>query len=226
MVFDLLLACLRRWYIVVLGLACIAGVAYTLDRTPGVYFAQVDVLFLADESQAGANPLQNQEDSVIHFASVVQQSVSDGAVQTRLSSPSATLQGSGIREGYVARLSDAGGQWESSFNRAVIEIEVVDSSPAEVRRVVDEVVGRITAETERIQQEAGVDPSTWVTADVETDDVSIGYMGSTRGSRLRGLAAVGLVGGAATVLTAVLVDRWRSGRIAVRSRAAAEPAAV
>jgi hypothetical protein len=225
-VVELLLVCLRRWYVLLVGVLCVAAVAFTLDRTPGVYFAQVDVLFLADDSSAGGNPLQNQEDSVIHFASVVQQSVSDGAVQLRLSSPSATLQGSGIREGYVARLSDAGGQWESSFNRAVIEIEVVDSSPAEVNRVLDEVLGRIESETERIQSDAGIDPAAWVTADSETDDVSIGYMGSTRGSRLRGLAAVALVGGAATLVTAALFDRWRSRRAAVRSRGAVEPAAV
>ena len=206
-VLDLLGVMARRWYIVVLGLLVVVAVGWSLERTPGVYWARADVLFLADESNAGGNPLQNQTDSVIHFASVVQQSIGRDSVQLKLSSPNATLAGSGIREGYVARLSDSGGQWASSFNRAVIEVEVVDSSPDEVRRVLDEVLVRISDDTENVQREAGVDPAAFITVDTAEDDVSIGYMGSTRGSRIRGLATVALVGGTLTLVAAAVFDR-------------------
>ena len=211
-VLDVLGLIARRWYIVVLGLLVTVAIGLSLERTTGVYWARADVLFLADESSAGGNPLQNQTDSVIHFASVVQQSIGKNSVQLKLSSPNATLQGSGTREGYVARLSDAGGQWASNFNRAVIEVEVVDSSPEEVRRVLDEVLGRISDATEQVQREAGVDPAAFITVDTADDDVSIGYMGSTRGSRIRGLAAVALVGGTLTLVAAAAFDRARLRR--------------
>jgi hypothetical protein len=215
-VLDVLGLMARRWYILVLGLLLTAAVGLSLERTSGVYWARADVLFLADESSAGDNPLQNQTDSVIHFASVVQQSIGESSVQLKLSSPNATLQGSGIREGYVARLSDSGGQWASSFNRAVIEVEVVDSSPEEVRRVLDGVLGRISDATEQVQREAGVDPAAFITVDTADDEASIGYMGSTRGSRIRGLAVVALVGGTLTLVAAAAVDRARLRRVAGR----------
>jgi hypothetical protein len=215
-VLDVLGLMARRWYILVLGLLLTAAVGLSLERTSGVYWARADVLFLADESSAGDNPLQNQTDSVIHFASVVQQSIGESSVQLKLSSPNATLQGSGIREGYVARLSDSGGQWASSFNRAVIEVEVVDSSPEEVRRVLDGVLGRISDATEQVQREAGVDPAAFITVDTADDEASIGYMGSTRGSRIRGLAVVALVGGTLTLIAAAAVDRARLRRVAGR----------
>lgn len=206
-VFTLLRLALRRWYIVLVGAVLLGFAASALNGTQGVYFAQTDVLFLADEAATGGNPLQNQSDSVIQFASVVQQAVGSGSVNLRLSSPTATLHGSGVRRGYVARLADAGGQWQSSFNRAVIKVEVVDSSPERVRATLDTVLARIANETQKVQRSAGIGAASFVTVDSASQDVSIGYMGSTRGSRIRGLAVAALLGAGITLAAVVAVDR-------------------
>ncbi|MBC7402298.1 MAG: hypothetical protein H7279_03860 [Microbacteriaceae bacterium] len=206
-VLEFLRVALRRWYVFALGLVGILVLTGFLDRTPGVYWAQTDVLFLANPAAVGGNPLQNQTDSVIDFASVIQESIGRGTAHVKLSSPSATLYGAGVTHGYVARLADAGGQWESSFNRAVIEVEVVESSPAGVRQVLDRVVSEIRRETAALQSGSGVTGVYRITVESGASDVSIGYMGNSRGSRYRGLAALGLVGLGVSAVTAVLLDR-------------------
>lgn len=220
-ILELVRIALRRWYVIGIGAVCAVALAVLLGRAPGVYWAQSDVLFLANPAVTGGNPLENQTDSVINFASVVQESIGHGTAQVKLSSPSATLHGAGVRQGYVARLADSGGQWESSFNRAVIKVEVVDSSPQKVRAVLGKVLTNISQETAALQTGSGISQRSLITVETGAKDVSVGYMGSTGGSRLRGLAAVGLVGFGVTCAAAALLDR----ALDRRRRAEVTPAA-
>jgi hypothetical protein len=206
-VFRLFGIALRRWYVLVVGLVCIVAACAVLQEEEGVYWAQTDVLFLAGDK--GGNPLENQTENVIHFASVIQASLDEGAADIRLSSPSATLHGTGVRSGFISMLADTGGQWGSNFNRAVIRIEAVDESPEQVRGMIAGVVADIESETARLQSASGVgeDASTRISVDTGPDAVSVGYMGSTRGSRYRGFAVIALIGGVVSLTAAALLDR-------------------
>ena len=216
-VFRLLSIAIRRWYVVLVGLVCVVALCVTLADEEGVYWAQADVLFLAGDK--GGNPLENQTENVIHFASVIQSSLEEGGSDIRLSSPSASLHGTGLRSGFVSMLADTGGQWGSNFNRAVIRIEAVDESPELVRAAIDNAVEEITTETARLQDASGVteDASTRISVDAGPDAVSVGYMGSTRGSRYRAFAVIALMGGAITLAAAALLDRALLARRAAKA---------
>jgi len=217
-VLDLLRISLRRWYILLLGLACIAATCVVLQREEGVYWAQSEVLFLAVDAD---NPLEDPTEGVIHFASVVQESVDTGPLDLKLSSPSATLHGSGVREGVISTLADAGGQWESNFNRALIRVEAVNSSPERVRSDITRVVDDITTAADQLQSGDAITGSARVLVDSGSGEISVGYMGSTRGSRYRGFALVTLLGGGITLAVAAVVDRRLAARASRRSGAAA-----
>ena len=215
-VLDLLLVAVRRWYIMLVGLVCIVALCAVLQGEKGVYYGQSDVLFLAEDSDN--NPLENQTEGVIHFASVVQQTLGSSDVNLKLSSPSATLHGSGVRRGVLATLADAGGQWGSNFNRALIRVEAVNSSPELVRADITRMVDEIATSANRLQSGATVGATARVLVDAGSDTIAVGYMGSTRGSRYRGFALIGLLGGGITLAAAVVVDRRLTARAARRDQ--------
>ena len=208
-VLDLLGIAVRRWYILLLGLACIVASCVLLQREEGVYWAQSEVLFLAVD---GNNPLENPTEGVIHFASVVQESVDTDSVDLKLASPSATLHGSGVRVGVISSLADAGGQWGSNFDRALIRVEAVNASPQLVRDDISRVVGEITAAADQLQSGDAISGSARVLVDSGSGEITVGYMGSTRGSRYRGFALIALLGGGITLAVAAIVDRRLASR--------------
>lgn len=197
----------KRWYIVALGIGCIAGTFAAFIASPRVYFAQTDVVFVApgDEAIGGLNDRIAQ--TLIDFAAVVEKKVNAERPSFRLASPTATLYGTGVSEGTSVALADAGGQWEHSFNRPVLSVQVVDSSAERVRKTLSSIVENISSTATSLQSESGADPARFITIETAPAISEVGSIGPTRASVVKGFAALTVAGLGLTGAAAVLVDR-------------------
>ena len=113
----------------------------------------------------------------------------------------------GVRQGYSVVVPNYGGQWENRFSRAVLSIEVVDSTPERVRAVMDDVLRQTEAVTERIQAEKGVYPENQITVVPVPDEPTVSLVGGTSAGRTQAFLAVSPYVVGVAVAATVAVDR-------------------
>jgi hypothetical protein len=213
-VMRLLLAAARSWYIVLGGAVVTIVAALHVVTAPGVYFAQVDVVFLRPVNPSVPNSLSVTSSSVTATASVVQREVSGGPAASRVVSEQVTIVGEGITSGERVRLPNSGGQWANNFDRAVLDVQVVDSTEERAQRRLDVLVDEIDTSLARRQREAGADPATWIRTRLSPETPTIQYL---VGERRRAAAMTLVLGGGLTCAAVVLVEaRRRPARIRPR----------
>lgn len=206
-VLRLLVASLRAWYVVLLGLVVTGAALFAVWASPGVYYGQVDVVFLRPVNEFVPNSLSANSASVIATAGVVQREVSGGREGSRVVSESVTIVGEGMTSGQRISLPNSGGQWANNFDRALLDVEVVDRSEAAARKRLDSVLAAIDASLERRQLEAGADRSTWIRTRLSPAEPTIGYLDH---ERRRAMVMTLVLGGGLTCAAVVLVEarRW------------------
>jgi hypothetical protein len=190
---SLLRAFRERWYVLVLGLLLTAvGAAFAVRPAP-LYWTQADVLVLAPGQTPQDNPAYFGIEGLTIVAGMVEREVNGGPVM-RLADPSAPIYGAGVRDGFSVTLPNAGGQWTASFTRPVLSVEVVAPDPDVVAARYDAIVERVIAAGDRLQDAEDVPLSVRVRLYPVTQDPPVVYVGPTASEKLRGLAAVLLVG--------------------------------
>ncbi len=158
-VWDLGAAARRYWVLTLFGLAMTLGAALWVRSLPFVYWAQLDVLVLAPEADEFQNTLRLQPTSAIMLAGVVQRDVAGPPGGGMVVSDDVTIVGQGVKHGSWVRLANSGGQWANNFDRPVLDVQAVASTPQEVRRLVDDMVSTVDETLRRRQEQAGVDPA-------------------------------------------------------------------
>lgn len=199
----------RQWRAVLVGLLCTVVTMGAVVGRDGVYATQVDVIFLTPLDRTNQNVLVGDLVSLINFAAIVEREMNAGEAAPRMSSPTATLYGRGVREGYSVELPNTGGQWGNNFSRPVLNVQVVGPSPAEVTSTFEEVVRQIEQVAAARERAAGAPPTTWVSLRLSPAKPVIGYV---PGGGKRAALALGALGAAGTVIGAVHLDRWRARR--------------
>lgn len=145
-------AILRRWYVTVPGIALSLFVAMgTLSRPP-LYWTQTDTYLLAPISHRFPNSMTSSSEALIATASVVVEDVQGLSKLPPTASPDAHLTGLGVRSGFLLRVPDMGGQWEHSFTRPVISIEVIGSDPTAVASEAAGLIDRVRADLDARQR--------------------------------------------------------------------------
>jgi hypothetical protein len=194
----------RRWaaLVVALGLLLTLAISYRVARKPGVFWAQTDVVFLPPASTFHPNTLVNTSDGVIALAGVVGKMVDPDAVAARVVSPTVALANQGIRHGWSVTLPNDGGQWADNFDKPLLDVQAVGSTPAEVSGTVNRLISQINLTLSRLQ--AQVPQVDRVKTALSPSQVQVFY---DPGRRLRALAASLAVGVAATLVAAGYVRR-------------------
>lgn len=206
-IWDVLSAMVRRWFIVILGVALTAAACYWADTRPGVY-SSVNLLTLYPPiSKTNPNPLSVTSRSVVDLAGVLATTLSAGD-RLRFSSQDVPLSGTGTLDGYSVRQHDNGWQWSPQFDRPEIVLRVTGPTP-------EAVAARMATLTEEAQQvltdlqdAQNVKKRNRVTMSADTDNPRIIY---EHPSGTRSLLAVGLLGGLLTLQAVLLVD-WLARR--------------
>ena len=206
-VLRLLGASLRAWYLVVMGMIVTAVAAAMTLTSPGVYYAQVDVVFLQPVNTFVPNNLRGTSADVTATAGVVQREVSAGRQSSRVVSESVTIVGEGIESGQRVTLPNSGGQWANNFERALLDVEVVDGTEDGARRRLDTLLASISEVLERRQLEAGAEPATWISTRLSPAVPTITYL---EGERRRATVMTLVLGAGLTCSAVVLVEsrRW------------------
>jgi hypothetical protein len=161
--FDLARAAVRLWGVTLAGAAITATMVFAVSRAPGLYWARVDVLFVASGPvDTPSNGLSRSATRVIEMASVVQRHV-DGIPDASVVSDGVSIVDEGFQSGTEVRLPNAGGQWANNFNRAYLDVQVVDGSATAANARLTDVLARIYASVDRLQTAAEVDAANRVT---------------------------------------------------------------
>lgn len=205
--YTLLRVLRHAWLVLVLGLFATGLAGYAVHSTSGVYWAQVHVVFLAPQSGKQPNPLGYSPSGLVRFASVIERDVSGPDRVPHVVSPRVTLVDEGIRRGEQVRMPNDGGQWTYNFDRPLLDVQVVDSTPEAVTARMDELLAQIQRDIDRRQ--AGVQTGQLVTTTISPSRVDVHYAGGRTG---RALFMTLMVGG---LLTLAAADRWDRRRPAM-----------
>jgi hypothetical protein len=151
------------------------------------------------------NPLAQPGEGVVPFAGAIARAVAQRPPAYRFSSALAPIFGSGETDATAIRPYDAGGQWNRSFTRPFVIIDVVSSTAEGARARMVAATAQVESAVRALQDQAGV------AADVRVDvfpAVTTPPIAEVRGSRVRALGMSVLVGfGVALLFTA-----WRRAR--------------
>ena len=205
-VWSLLRAAWVSWWLVLIGGGVtVIGCAFVLS-VPGVYWSEVDAVFLAPRSARFQNTYQVSSQSIIATAGVVQREVSGGLSRAQVVSDAVTLVGQGVRSGEQVVLPNAGGQWANNFNRPVLELQVAGRDPVEVQQRLDGLFARVEASLRERQAAAGAPAEDLITVSKSPAAPSVRYQS---GDRRQSLAACVLLG---LGLTVAAVSGWERRR--------------
>jgi hypothetical protein len=191
----------RRWYVLVLVAAITVVAIQSAQRVPGVYWTQVDVVFLPPKS---ANALEDQNTSIVQFVAVIEREFNGTSDTSRSASSSGTLYGEGVRSGWQVSFPNNGGQWQNNFNRPSLSIEVVDSTPRKVAEVATSLSTQVGRLVEQRQKRIGIAPENYVTTIDSPSPAVVRYI---QGSVARAGIALAALGAVVGVLAAALLDR-------------------
>jgi hypothetical protein len=175
-IWDLGAAALRRWYLAVAGLMCIATACLLALSNQGVYFVRTEAVFLPPSDLNLPNNLMNTSPDAVTMAGAVARRINGADTELKLASPDATIVGRGVSDGFSVALPDSGGQWTPSFGRQLLDVQVVGPNHDEVQVKLDVLVQRIRAELYDLQASAGVMPSNMVTIQQVPISPTITYM--------------------------------------------------
>ncbi len=206
---DVLGAIRRRWYVAVVGLLVVLAAGGASLSAPGVWWTQVDVVFLAPTSARYPNSLEVTSASLISTAGVVERRMNAGRVPTALSSSSVSLVGEGIRDGYSVRLPNAGGQWAENFSRPVLDVQVIGASRDAVAARLDFLLAKIQSTLDELQVAGGADKFNRIITE-SAPPMPVQAFVSPRNKRAA--AGIGVLGSLITLAAVIAVDRVTASR--------------
>jgi len=167
------------------------------------------MLFVAPLSKVNPNGLEITPSSLIATAGVVSKMVDHSDSSTRVVSEGVDLVGEGIKHGYSVTVPNSGGQWANNFTQAVVDVQVVGSSEAEVRSTLKTLQARINAALATIQQTAKVHKEYLVSTE-PTPPIAPIYR--QHSSRIRiGFATLALGFGLTAAVVSAMRRRYRRG---------------
>lgn len=222
----------RRWYVLVAVLLMFVPLAVHAESVRGVYWAKFDVVFLLPPGASNNNALRNGASNIVFYAALIERQFSATHDLVPVKTNGAPLYGTGIRSGTAVYLPDAGGQWQSNFNRPSITVEVVGESEAEATTLAESAAAEIRAMALKPQADLGVDERAYITTTTNPELPTMAYVDVRNQRAVVGIALLALGLGLALAVqvdkaAALLARRQRSeevprkpvtGKTDVRSR--------
>lgn len=208
---------LRRWLIVAVGVVLTVSASLFLADGERTYSAKMDLVFVQPGAGSMVNVSDNVLPSLINFAGIIQRRVSHDGTPVELPSSSATLYGSGVREGYSITLPNSGSQWTVSYSRPVLAVQAVGSSPERVRQTLSLVLAQVESAAHELQADSRAPAEQLIVVERSPASPEITDLGSTKSGQMKGALALSTVGLGLTAFVAFEVDRLAARRSLRRS---------
>ncbi|WP_029137537.1 hypothetical protein [Nakamurella lactea] len=206
---ELLWLLVRRWYLVLLGMALTLVVVWPMSHREGVYWAQVNVVIVPPTYEYFPNQLEDPQYSLSALAGVIVAEYNGDNQPVQMASSDTTLFGEGVRSGTEVRMVNRGNQWQPLYPVAQIDVQSVASTPDQVAADVDRITTDLAALLNQRQVKLGVAPTMLAHAINTPATPSVYYVA---GSRMRVLGAGAVVGFAVTVAGVYWMERIRRRR--------------
>lgn len=204
----------RRWALVGLGLVLTCVGALLAASSRGVYWAQINVVFLAPKTSQARNNIVDTTDGVISTAGLIAYDLSAGNAP-RVSLPDVTLYGEGLRQTARIDQANSGGQWAINFDQPALRIQAVNKSGSQAELAATRLAKATETGLKRLQAADKVTRPQLITTITAPTKPSVTYVG---GSRVRALSASLVLGVSATLWLTITTDRL----LLRRSRRAAQ----
>jgi hypothetical protein len=196
----------RRWWVILLGLCLTAGTFAGLQQSGGAYSTNATVIFVAPGDLGVGEVSDDNLGSLVDFAAVIERQFHDGQRSDRLAEH-ASLFGAGVTQGYRVLLVSSGSQWVTSFAKPALSISVVGPSEEWVVSTLNTVTARIASLAAAQQSKLGVDPANTISTERVPAAAVVKHLGSSRGTQIRAMAALTVVGLGLSIAAAAAVDR-------------------
>lgn len=198
----------RQAVAVVIGLALTCFALVLVGRVPGVYYSQMNVQVIEPTGNWWEPPLQNASQTLISTAGLLQRTVNIGHGPQPVSD-NTTLFGIGTTHGDSVRIPNTGGQWAHNFERPVLSVETVGSTPEEALERMNTVLAKIDVTLARMQEQYGVAKNRQIATALSPAEPQVRQVS---GSPMRAKAITVLLGTFVTLLGAGLLDLARAAR--------------
>lgn len=208
----------RHRLVTLLGVLLTVGASVWASSVSGVYYQRVSVIFLAPKPPENVNAYQFVGSSLIAAASIIRLEVADDAQAPQPVSPKVTIVDQGVTHGSTVRMPNSGGQWANVFERPVLDVQIVGSSPDEVNMSMRALLRRIEKRLADDQSAFGVAADRRIDTTLSPPRPPILYR---RGSQARAVAVTTLLGIGVTLSLVVALDRSLARRMIRRPRVSA-----
>lgn len=195
-------AMLRRWYISLAALVCVAITTVLLAQDGGIYTTKTVISLLRPTTTSLSPDNGTTDRSVIAFAAAVALNTNGGELAEGYSKADAPYYGAGVREGTLVELANIGNQWVSTVNKAEIQIDIVGRTSDWVASRQEKLVARALATANSLQDAVGVPPENRVSAYVVPLTTQIEYVAPSRRAQLAAAVAM--------LAAALIVAAWAS----------------
>lgn len=208
---DLLRALLRRWPVVLVGLAITAGATVFGTSATPVYHSRTEVVFLAPVSARYPNELVTQTESLIVTAGAVARRINGAESPVIYGSSLANPIGApGNGEKTWINLVNIGTQWVPVFDDQILLIDAIGDTTEEVTDRIQAADAKIGDALQDLQAEQGVDPTAYITTRLSPVEPVVAEV---KGSRVRAMGMTAAIGGLLTLAAVVTLEvRSRSSR--------------
>jgi hypothetical protein len=182
-------AMLRRWYISLAALVCVAVATVMLAQDGGIYTTRTVISLLRPTTTSLSPDNGTTDRSVIAFAAAVALDTNGGELSEGYSKADAPLFGAGVREGTLVELAE-------------IQIDIVGRTSDWVESRQEKLVARALATAKSLQDAVGVPPENQVSAYVVPLTTQIEYVAPSRRAQLAAAVAM--------LAAALIVAAWAS----------------
>lgn len=175
----------------------------SLHRPP-VYFTQFDVDVLPPPQAVGNNKLQADPFGLAPVAGLLVEEFNHGHHPVNMSTTLTTLYGEGEYSGYRVRMRNEGNQWQPVYQHPVIDVQVVDSSPAAVTQQAHAIVADLTRLLSQRQNALRPASPLQLSLQAASTDPVVTEVG---GNLPRAAGGLALLGGSLTLVALLWSDR-------------------
>ena len=193
----------RRWKVALAGVALTVVGLVVVHAAPTVYHSESKVLLLIPKSTRYPNGYAATTGALAGVAGILSKAVGGVGGGARTSSPSVTLLGEGITDGWSVLQPNSGGQWAINYDDPYLVVEVTGPTPEVVLQRQAYLVQRVESELTTLQDQAGVEQVNRIRPTLSPPVASVF---ASKGSAIRALAATLALGLGLTVSACVILD--------------------